>query len=148
MAKTRHLPKEPEELEKLARLRQWFIKNNGDSDDIAQIERWEKGVKAALIFNSLRGHEGLEMLIKHAYEEIDGIERVLMAQRPKDLSPDSAHAFAYETQMLHERVKLWNWFIDLFQASEDDLTALREEIDMQLEDEGLEEETPEEEEEE
>lgn len=124
----------PPELAKIQRVRARLIAGGTDRDDhLKVIDDWEKRVKDALIALNLQKHEGVKMLMRRAGRELLEIDDILRTQRPKSLTPDDALAFAHETTLLHERKRLWEWFMGLFSDAREDLEDVMSEVMLEFE---------------
>lgn len=112
----------PPELKKIEALRKKLT--GADPSHLAEVDRWEKKAKNALIFQSLEKHEGILMILTQAALKIKEVDEVLLAFKPKDFSPQAMAKYTYETARLFDQKELWSWFIELFGRSRDELAAV------------------------
>lgn len=134
MPKNQHLPEGPEELKKIDKIRSRLIQGDADPDQVAEVDEWERKAKAALILLNVQKHEGVQIIIRHALEEVKAIDEEVQTGRPENLSTEAALSFAHRTIILQDQKAMWRWFIDLFQLAKSDMDAIRAEIDNELDD--------------
>lgn len=130
----RTLPPEPEELEKIDRIRNYLVKGKADPDQIAEVDEWERKVKEALIILNVEKHEGIKLLVARAIEQVSLIDQELT--HPS--KPIAEHIA--EVPDLFRKREMWEWLIDFFGVAKEDLANIRSEIDRQLKDDEAEEE--------
>lgn len=123
MAKKKHL-KQPALLDRLEDLREKLA----DGADANQILAWENRAKKALITLSLKGHEGIDMLIEKAKEEISYRQQIIQTVRPRDFSPEGALKYANQQAIHFTAIDMWLWFIGLFTEAEEDLAEIEHQI--------------------
>ena len=123
MAKKKIL-KQPAILDRIEELREKL----SDGGDTTQILEWEKRAKKSLILLSLKGHEGIEMIIEKAKDEIQYRQEIIKTIRPRDFSPEGAIKYAGEQALHFTAIDMWLWFIGLFTESEEDLASIEYEI--------------------
>ncbi len=100
------------------------------TDQVAEVEQWERDAKKALIFLSMQGHEGIQMVVGKARKEIESCNRELIGERQRDRSDAD---YARSRQFLFDRIDLWTWFLNLFVESEEKLREIRANLDLQKE---------------
>lgn len=122
--------KVPEELQRIADLRERLV-GTDRPDHLEIIDGWENKVKKAAILLSLQRHEGIQILIEKAEEELVGIDEILRSNlsKPKELSPEGAMQFAMEQYALHTRKEFWEWFRSLFTDAVRDIKDVRADLD-------------------
>lgn len=129
----------PPELARIAALRKQLTGTDRD-DQLKELDTWETKVKKAAILLSLQNHEGIQMIIDRADEELGNIERVLLeGSKPKELSPDGAMQHTMEQWAIYEKKELWEWFRGLFTDAARDIREVRQDLDLN---EQQEEESP------
>ncbi len=131
MAKNKYLPEE-QILERIKALREKMARAGGD-DSLAELDKWERKAKKALIFLSLQKHEGIQMVIERANEELKDISQRLLLERPD--GSESPEKYALERQFLFDREDLWRWFKSLFVDAETELKMIEEDLAAQETDE-------------
>ncbi len=100
------------------------------TDHLAEVEQWERDAKKALIFLSMQGHEGIQMIVDKAKNEIQTCNKELISDRQRDRSDEE---YARSRQFLFDRIDLWTWFLNLFVESEEKLREIRASLDLQKE---------------
>ncbi len=110
-------------LEKVALLKAKL--SGADISDQMTVNQWEAMVKEALITNSLKKHEGIQMIIAKAVSDIKDINDVLQNAKSKDLSESDRNSMI-------DVKEFYKWFINLFEVSANQLESIEKEIDGQL----------------
>lgn len=137
--KTPHLstqaPILPDALHRIASLREKLTKGNTDREDhLQEIDAWERKVKKAVIILSLKGHDGIKMILEKTEQELKDIDEVLRTIRPTDFSPDGMSKHCHEIKSIHDRKDLWEWFRSFFTDAERDIQEVDSDLDLQDED--------------
>lgn len=121
----------PPELARIAALRAKLAGTDRD-DHLAELDIWETKVKKAAILLSLQGHEGIQILLDHANQELRDIDEVLReGSKPKLLSPEGSMTHTMEQWALFERKELWEWLRSLFTDAKRDIREVGRDLDMQ-----------------
>lgn len=110
-------------LEKINKLRAKLL--GADTSDQVMLDSWEQEVKKAMITNSLQKHEGVQMIIQDAINDIKDINDVLSNSKSKDLSNS-------ERDSLIDVKNFYKKFINLFDTSQSTLDNMDKQIDEQL----------------
>ena len=120
--------KVPEELARIDALRKKLAGTDRD-DHLDLLDQWEQKVKQASIMLALRGHEGIEMILKRAEQELREIDEVLGNSKPTDFSPDGLAKYAFEQKALYDRRELWEWFRSLFTDAKRQIQEVQYDLD-------------------
>lgn len=117
--------KDPEELERLNKIRAQLTGTDRD-DHVGELDDWEQRIKQALIFLNLKGHEGIDMILARANDEIRAINLELIADVGEGTHTEAALiAESMNRRELLYRRKLWTWFKELFTEAESEMDAAR-----------------------
>ena len=100
------------------------IAGSGREDQIQETIEWERRAKKALILMNAKGHEGFQIVLEFAKEQIKERNRSLKERRPEDMSPEGMHKYTTERAMDFLALDLWAWFLSLFMDAEIDLKDL------------------------
>lgn len=101
------------------------------TDHLRELDLWEQRAKKDLITLSLRGHEGIDMIIQQAKESIAQCQAKLRTERP-DPKAD-VNKYFLDHQFLFQQIDLWGWFLGLFSEAQIDLDAIEIELAQQEE---------------
>ncbi len=123
----------PPELERIARLRDKFVKAGADSSDIEKLDQWDRKVKKSIILLSLRGNDGVAMILDRIAQELGEIDEVLRNAKPPALTPEGAIAYTMEQAALFARRELWEWFWSLFTEAKRDIKEIKADLDAEEE---------------
>lgn len=129
----------PPVLNRLATLRKTLSESPvGDPEerrgDIQQIDSWDMKARKALILLSLKGNEGIAMILAKIDEELQQIDEVIHSAKPTDMSPDGITKYANEQHAIFARRELWEWFRSLFTDAKRELREVDADLDVQEED--------------
>lgn len=130
--KQKNLPKEPPILERIIAVRAKLAGTDRD-DHLREVDVWEAKAKKALIFMSMKGHEGIDMLITKAREEIQLIN-IELTKEPTENDEWADAQFAQEAlkrRALFAQRNLWHWFLGLFDEAAEDLKIIEGDIALQ-----------------
>lgn len=105
-----------------------------DSDN-QRLDEWERKTKNALVVLSLQENDGITMLLQKMDEELLSIDESLRMNRPKSLSNEGAMEYAQMQYALIGKRELWEWFRGFFTDAHRDLKEVREDLDLQEEEE-------------
>lgn len=119
----------PPELQRIANLRARMT----DIVDFEKLKEWEDKVKKSIILLSLQKHEGVQMIVEQAEQEIKDINEGLAISKPEDFSPDGMAKYAHQQHALFSRRELWLWFRGLFTSAKMDLKVVQEDLDAEEE---------------
>lgn len=121
----------PPELARIEALRAKFT-GNGQEEQQKELDLWATKVKKAAILLSLEGHEGIQMILDRAEEELQQIDEVLLfGSKPKELSPEGAMRHAMEQYAIYEKKEHWEWFRGLFTEAKRQIKEVRQDLDLQ-----------------
>lgn len=123
--RTNKVLKEPEILLRIAEARERMA-----DDELPQFEIWERRAKKNLILLSLKGHEGIDMLMDKAREEIKYRHSVLKSVRPINMSPSGVQKYAQENAVHFMTIDMWTWFLQLFVESQAELDQILTELNI------------------
>lgn len=116
----------PEEvLRKIDELDEKFA-NPAFPEDKDSIKALRKRVEDAILYKSLKEHEGIKEILKYLRGEIVQINEALLNNRPETL-PDKTR------ETLFDKKDLFIWFISLFADINQVLTEVKQETEEQLE---------------
>ncbi len=121
---------ENEILLRIAKIRE-KLGDTDRTDNLKELEQWEAKAKKALIFLNLKGHEGIEMIINKAKEEILNRQESLKSKRPASLDPQEAIKYASDRAFDFLGIDMWTWFLNLFLESELDLKEVLDSIGLE-----------------
>ena len=125
----------PPELERIEKVRAKLTGTDRE-DHLKELDIWATKVKKAAILLSLEGHEGIQMILDKADEELASIDQVLLeGSKPKELSPEGAMQHAMEQYAIYEKRELWTWFRGLFTDARREIKEVRQDLDLQEEEE-------------
>lgn len=135
---THLLEQDPPILRRIYAIRDALVKGGTDRDDhVEETVEWEVKAKQALIKLQLKGHEGVKMILENAVNERRIINSELKNAYPKSMSQADLMEYAIGNALLIERKKMWDSFIEMFNAAEEDIAALETELEQQEEEFGL-----------
>jgi hypothetical protein len=122
MAENAHLPEE--DIFKRINAVRKRLGSTDRTDNLEETKAWERRAKRDLILLNLKKHEGIQMILDKAKEEISIRNKALRTERPTDLSPNSVAKYATERAFHFQALDLWTWFLSLFLDAEQDLKDL------------------------
>lgn len=125
---------QPAALEKVAQVRQKLAGTDRD-DHLEIVDGWEKKVKDSLIKLSLTGHEGIQMLVKHATDRIVEINKSLRSDQTDSFSAADMQKYAISNARKFEQKAMWLYFLSFFSDAQATLDSVEEDLDKQLSDE-------------
>lgn len=112
-------------LEKLAKLKDFFITGRAESGDIQSIDTWIYTAKRLLLIKSLKDHDGIRYVLEIFQGEVEKINQQLAGAYSKDL-PD------YERDRLLDRRDLAQKYLNLFSETDSKLENLEEIVDQEM----------------
>ena len=111
-------------LEKLQSLRERFLGNRADPQDVASIDAWTEEAKRLMLLSNLKGHGAIKYVLDIFQSEVDKINLRLKSAYSKDL-PD------IERDRLLDKKDLAYKYLNLFSGTESELQKLEELVDKQ-----------------
>lgn len=125
MAKDNKILKQPEILTRIAEVRKKFA---GSEEEAIKFKDWEDQAKKALLVLSMEGHEGIQIMIDKAREEIKQRNSIIKTIRPADFTPDGLAEYALANSFHFQVIDLYTWFISLFADAKDVLADIDREV--------------------
>jgi hypothetical protein len=101
------------------------------TDHIQDTIEWERRAKRALIMMNARGHEGIQMIMEKAKEEIAYRNNSLATRRPEDMSPEGMHKYTTDRSLDFLALDMWLWFLNLFIDADQEMKDLEATIAIQ-----------------
>lgn len=108
-------------LDKLQKLKNYFLGNKADPQDVSTIESWEAEAKRLFLIQSLKNHDGIKYVIEIFKTEIENANSKLLSSYSKDF-PDS------ERDRILDKRDLAQKYLDLFDI-EKDLQKIEDAVD-------------------
>lgn len=115
----------PNLLDKLAKLKAYFLGNRADGQDVNTIDGWIDQARRLFLLNSLKDHDGIKYVLEIFQSEVERIDNKLRSADSKEL-PD------YQRDRLLDRKELAKKYLDMFQGVSEELEAIEEQVDIAL----------------
>ncbi len=130
--KARVLPPEPQILDRIRKVRMQLAGSDRE-DHVRETEQWEARAKKALIIMSAAGHEGIQIIMEKARQEIRQINWKLVEEREVgfEFTTEMLINDSLEREDLLKMRKLWQWFLQIFGESQEDLNRITQELQVQ-----------------
>lgn len=112
-------------LEKINKLKSFFIIGRADSQDVAVIDSWEGEAKRLFLLKSLKEHDGIKYLLEIFQSEVARINDILKNSYSKDLSD-------YERDRLLDKRDLAQRYLNILLPVDDDIDKLEEMLDVEI----------------
>lgn len=115
----------PPVLEALYAIKEKLADSDRD-DQLEEVLAKEEKVKDAIIKLSLTGHEGIQLLVKQATEELkETYAKLMKTPLLSDSVIADTGAYAFRQQCLFNQRDLWLWFLNFFTDAE----AIKQEVE-------------------